>query len=58
MVVIAEGIPVIIETSIENNFKVKPEQLKKAINNRTKWIVINSPSNPTGSCYSTDELKK
>ena len=56
MVVIAEGVPVIIETSIDNNFKVKPEQLKKAINNRTKWIVINSPSNPTGSCYTTDEL--
>ena len=56
MVVIAEGVPVIIETGIESDFKVTSEQLRKAITNKTKWIVINSPSNPTGSCYSVNEL--
>ncbi len=58
MVVIAEGVPIIIETSIENDFKTNADQLKKVINNNTKWIIINSPSNPTGSCYSISELKK
>ena len=58
MVVIAEGIPVILETSKENNFKVTLEQLKKKITLKTKWIIINSPSNPTGSVYSMDELKE
>ena len=58
MVVLAEGIPIIIETSIENDFKISPDQLKKVITNNTKWIIINSPSNPTGSCYSSNELKK
>ena len=58
MVVIAEGIPVILDTSIESDFKVSPDQLRKAITEKTKWIIINSPSNPTGSCYSVDELKE
>ena len=58
MVVIAEGIPVILETSKENNFKVTYAQLNKKITSKTKWIVINSPSNPTGSCYSINELKE
>ena len=57
MVVLAEGIPVILETSIKNDFKLTYEQLKQAITDKTKWIIINSPSNPTGSCYSIDELK-
>ena len=57
MVVLAEGIPVILETSIKNDFKVTYDQLKQAITDKTKWIIINSPSNPTGSCYSIDELK-
>ena len=57
MVVLAEGIPVILETSIKNDLKVTYEQLKQAIADKTKWIIINSPSNPTGSCYSIDELK-
>ena len=58
MVVLAEGIPVIIETNYNNNFKVNPAQIKKAITDKTKWIVINSPSNPTGTCYSTAELNE
>ena len=58
MVVLAEGVPVIIETNYDNNFKVNPAQIKKAITDKTKWIVINSPSNPTGTCYSTAELNE
>ena len=58
MVVLAEGVPVIIESNYDNNFKVNPAQIKKAITDKTKWIVINSPSNPTGTCYSTAELNE
>ena len=57
MVIIAEGVPVIIQTSIESDFKVTSDQLRQSITDKTKWIIINSPSNPTGSCYSIDELK-
>lgn len=58
MVLLCQGQPVIIETSDKNNFKITPESLEKAITNRTKWIILNSPSNPTGSCYNEDELKE
>ncbi len=57
MVIIAEGVPVIIQTSTESDFKVTSDQLRQSITDKTKWIIINSPSNPTGSCYSIDELK-
>ncbi len=57
MVVLAEGVPIIIETNVKNNFKVSASQLREKINTNTKWIIINSPSNPTGSCYSDDELQ-
>lgn len=53
---VAEGTNVIIETSIENEFKVTPEQLEKAITPRTKALVLCSPSNPTGSFYNKEEL--
>lgn len=53
----AEGIPVIIETSIESDFKVTPEQLKSAITDKTKLMIYSSPCNPTGSIYGKDELK-
>jgi len=56
MVLLADGIPVIVETGIEENFKISPEQLENAINNNTKLFVINSPSNPTGAVYAKDEL--
>ena len=56
MVLLADGIPVIVETGIEENFKISPEQLENAINNNTKLFVINSPSNPTGAVYSKEEL--
>jgi len=58
MVALAEAKPVIIETKEENGFKVTPEELKKAITPRTKALVLNSPSNPTGSAYTKKELEK
>jgi len=58
MVLLAGGNPVIIESSAENNFKITEEDLEKKITPKTKWLILNSPSNPTGSCYSKDELQK
>jgi len=58
MVALAEATPVIIEAKEENGFKVIPEELKKAITPRTKALVLNSPSNPTGSAYTKRELEK
>ena len=58
MVLLAGGRPVFIETSARNNYKISPEQLEKAITNKTKWFIFNSPSNPTGAGYSKNELKK
>ncbi|MCG5102897.1 pyridoxal phosphate-dependent aminotransferase [Oceanobacillus alkalisoli] len=55
---LAEGVPVFIHTKEEYNFKVHPEDLEKAITNKTKAIIINSPSNPTGMMYSEEELEK
>ena len=54
---VAEGKPVYVKTSIENDFKVTPEQLEAAITPRTKLIMFSSPSNPTGMLYTKDELK-
>jgi len=58
MVKLAEGIPVVLETSIENNFKIRPEELENVLNERTKALILCSPSNPTGSMYSLAELKE
>ena len=58
MVILAQGNPVFIATKKENNFKVNVDMLKKVINEKTKWIILNSPSNPTGTCYSREELKE
>lgn len=57
MVLLAGGTPVIAETTLENSFKLTPEQLEAAITPNTKWFIFNSPSNPTGAGYSHDELK-
>lgn len=57
-IIIAEGKPVIIEASIENDFKIRPEQLEDAITSKTRLIIFNSPSNPTGMVYSHDEMEK
>ncbi len=57
MVKIAEGTPVILETGLETRFKITPEQLENAINAKTRLVVLNSPSNPTGVAYSRKELE-
>jgi aspartate aminotransferase len=54
---LAEGVPVTIPTSIESNFKITPEQLKKAITPKSKMIVFSTPCNPSGSVYNKEELK-
>lgn len=55
---LAEGTPVYIEGLETNSFKITPEQLKAAITDKTKAIIINSPSNPTGMIYTSEELEK
>lgn len=57
MVKLAEGEPVVIEAGIEQDFKITPAQLEAAITPRTRAIILCSPSNPTGSVYSREELK-
>ena len=54
---LAEGIPVTIPSSIESDFKIIPEQLKKAITSKTKMIIFSTPCNPSGSVYNKEELK-
>ena len=58
LVKLAEGVPVLIEGSIENNFKATIEQLRAAITPRTKVVMFSSPCNPTGSVFSEKELKE
>ena len=58
MVLLAGGRPVFIEASARNNYKISPAQLERAITDKTKWFIFNSPSNPTGAGYSKNELKK
>jgi aspartate aminotransferase len=58
MVKMADGVPVFLNTSEENNFKFTIEDLKKAITAKTRALVLNSPSNPTGMVYSREELKE
>ena len=57
MVLLAGGIPVAVEAGIETGFRMTPEQLEAAITPRTKWLIFNSPSNPTGAGYTRDQLK-
>ena len=57
IVLLAEGTPVIVQCAQENNFKMTGEQLGEAITPKTKWLILNSPSNPTGAAYTRDELK-
>lgn len=57
MVLLAEGTPVYIDAPIEQDFKITPEQLEQAITPKTRAIILCSPSNPTGSVYSKDELE-
>jgi len=56
MVKLAEGIPVIVRTAFENDFKITPAQLRDTLTDNTKVLILCSPSNPTGSCYTAEEL--
>jgi aspartate aminotransferase len=57
IVLLAGGTPVFVETRIEDGFRLTPEALAAAITPRTKWLILNQPSNPTGACYSREQLK-
>ena len=57
MVILGGGTPVIAESSEVNNFKITPSELESKITTKTKWLILNSPSNPTGACYNDSELK-
>jgi len=57
IVLLAGGTPKIVKSSEKNNFKITPDELGKSITDKTKWIIINSPSNPTGSGYTRKELE-
>jgi aspartate aminotransferase len=56
-VLLAGGTPVTVACSMESGFKIRPEQLARAITPKTKWFLLNSPSNPTGAAYTRAELK-
>ena len=58
IVLLAEGKPVIVQCPESQNFKITADQLEKNITDKTKWLMLNSPSNPTGSLYSKHELKQ
>ena len=57
MVRLAEGVPIIVQCTMESGFKITPAQLEAAITPKTKWLMLNSPSNPTGAEYTADELR-
>jgi len=57
MVLLAGGTPVTVACPASNNFKLTPQQLEDAITPKTKWLILNSPSNPSGAGYTADELK-
>ena len=57
MVLLAGGKPVIVNGHSNNNFKITPDDLEKTITKKTKWIILNSPSNPTGGCYNAADLR-
>lgn len=57
MVLLAGGTPVFAETSLETHYKLSPEKLEAAITPRSKWLIFNSPSNPSGAGYTRDELR-
>ena len=57
MALLVEGHPIVLDCTLENNFKINPQDLENKITNRTKWVILNSPSNPTGAFYSELELQ-
>ncbi|MGI9522694.1 MAG: pyridoxal phosphate-dependent aminotransferase [Hyphomicrobiaceae bacterium] len=56
IVALCGGTPVMVHAQEENGFKLQADQLERAITSRTKWLILNSPSNPTGAAYTRDEL--
>src|SRR3569623_1727684 len=57
IVMLGGGTPVIVECKLEDGFRLTPEALEKAITPKTKWLIFNQPSNPTGACYTREQLK-
>ncbi len=57
IVLLAGGKPVVIETRLEDGFRLTPKALDRAITRKTKWLIFNQPSNPTGACYTREQLK-
>ena len=57
IVLLGGGKPVIVETKIEDGFRLTPEALERAITPRTKWLIFNQPGNPTGACYTLEQLR-
>jgi aspartate aminotransferase len=57
IVLLCEGTPVIVDCPVTNAFKMRPEDLERAITPKTKWVILNSPSNPTGAAYTKAELR-
>jgi aspartate aminotransferase len=57
-IILAGGKPVVIEALLENDFKIRPGQLESAITDKTRLIIFNSPSNPTGMVYTGEEMEK
>ena len=58
IVLLAGGTPLILECNEKQGFKINPLELEKSITKKTKWIILNSPSNPTGACYSEDDIRE
>ncbi|MBS7789228.1 pyridoxal phosphate-dependent aminotransferase [Roseococcus sp. SDR] len=58
IVALAEGVPVFVPCGMNSGFKMSAEQLEAAITPKTKWLILNNPSNPTGAAYNAEELKK
>lgn len=57
-IILAGGKPVVVKATIENNFKIRPEQLEAAITDKTRLVIFNSPSNPTGMIYNRKEMEQ
>ena len=58
MTLLAGGKPIIVNCSIETGFKLTAKELEKVVTNKSKWLILNSPSNPTGACYTRNELEE
>ena len=58
MVLLAGGTPKIVKCEEKDGFKITAQKLKKAITKKTKWLILNSPSNPTGAGYSKEEIER